>query len=233
MFVTPFLWRLEGWDCGARVGRPFQRVDALNMIAQRHRVELVGRTRSAHLSAAVHAADQVTGLDGFDIPSWADFASSARPPFRNVEDFEPGGHCTGWQHRERKLMPQSSERELAEWGSCRHEFVSCAIKFSHQLFCVLLLRRLRLPPPLSSRSCRCGFFSDIFGHHRASCRRGSLEGVGSQLSEAGGRVATNPELVQRAQSQVGRSCWRSGGSVGLKAGAREEPFILRKRAEQG
>ena len=44
------------------------------MIAQRHRVvaatlvhELAGRTKSAHLSAAVHAADQLTGLDVFDM----------------------------------------------------------------------------------------------------------------------------------------------------------------------
>ena len=49
--------------------------DALKMIAQRHRVmaatlvhELAGRTRSAHLSAAVHPVDQLAGLDGFE--SW-------------------------------------------------------------------------------------------------------------------------------------------------------------------
>ena len=61
--------------------------DALNMIAsvtERHRVvaatlvELAGRTRSAHLSAAVHATDQLIGLDGFDIPGWADLASGAQ-----------------------------------------------------------------------------------------------------------------------------------------------------------
>ena len=82
--------------------------DALNMIAQRHRVvaatlvhELAGRTGSAHLSAAVHAANQLTRLDGFDIPGWADITSGARPLLRNVEDLEPGGHRTGWQHRSR------------------------------------------------------------------------------------------------------------------------------------
>ena len=52
--------------------------DALNVVAQRYRVvaetlvhELAGRTKSAHLSAVVHSADKLTGLDGFDIPGWA------------------------------------------------------------------------------------------------------------------------------------------------------------------
>ena len=198
------------------------------MIVQRHRVvaatlvhELAGRTRSAHLSAAVHAADQLTGLDGFDIPGWADLASGARPPLRNVEDFEPGGHRTGWQHeaaarvewqhRERNLMPQSSERERALLRSQSGPVAGMSLsavpssfltRIESQLFRVLLFRRLRLPLPLSSRSCTCGRLrlSDIFGHHRASCaqagvlgRRGfAVESAAARICrEAGGRVATN------------------------------------------
>ena len=54
-------------------------------------------------------------------------------------------------------------------------------RFDSDLFRVLLLRRLRLPLPLSSRSCRCGRPLDCLGHHRAArvCR------------EAGARVSTN------------------------------------------
>ena len=69
-----------------------------------------------------------------------------------------------------------------------------------QLFRVTLLRRLRLPLPLTVRSCRCGLPFDEFGHHRAACaqagvlsRRGwALESVVVRICrEAGGRVTRN------------------------------------------
>ena len=64
----------------------------------------------------------------------------------------------------------------------------------------LLLRRLRLPLPLSARSCRCGRPLDVLGHHRAACgtagvlaRRGwVLENVAARVCrEAGGSVRVN------------------------------------------
>ena len=60
--------------------------------------------------------------------------------------------------------------------------------------------RLRLPLPLSVRSCRCGRAIDIFGHHRAVCSRAGVLGrqgfalesaVARICREAGGRVAVN------------------------------------------
>ena len=68
------------------------------------------------------------------------------------------------------------------------------------LFRVLLLRRLRLPLPLTGRNCRCGQPLDSSGHHRAACaragvlgRRGfAVESVAARICrEAGGRVTTN------------------------------------------
>ena len=68
------------------------------------------------------------------------------------------------------------------------------------LFRIVLLRRLRLPLPLSSHTCRCGRPIDSFGHHRAACaragvlgRRGfALESAAARICrEAGGRVGTN------------------------------------------
>ena len=65
---------------------------------------------------------------------------------------------------------------------------------------LLLCRRLRLPMPLSSRTCRCGRLLDVLGHHWAACaeagvlgRRGfALECAAAQVCrEAGGRVSTN------------------------------------------
>ena len=47
---------------------------------------------------------------------------------------------------------------------------------SPQLFRVLLLRRLGLPLPLTSRTCRCGRSLDPSGHHRAPCARAGVLG---------------------------------------------------------
>ena len=67
-------------------------------------------------------------------------------------------------------------------------------------FRVLFLRRLRMPLPLSVRSCVCGRRLDLFGHHRAACskagvltRRGfAVESAVEQIClEAGARVSTN------------------------------------------
>ena len=69
-----------------------------------------------------------------------------------------------------------------------------------QSFRLLFLRRLRLPLPLSARSCRCGRPLDVLGHHRAARgtsgvlgRRGwVLENVAARVCrEAGGRVRVN------------------------------------------
>ena len=68
------------------------------------------------------------------------------------------------------------------------------------LFRVLLLRRLWLPLPPSSRFCRCGLPLDPSGHNRAACaqagvmgRRGfALESAAARVCrEAGARVSTN------------------------------------------
>ena len=67
-------------------------------------------------------------------------------------------------------------------------------------FRVVLLRRLRMPLPLSVRCCSCGRILDPFGHHRAVCstvgvlsRRGfAVENAVAQICREGGaRVSTN------------------------------------------
>ena len=76
-------------------------------------------------------------------------------------------------------------------------------RIGSHFFRVLLLRRLRLPLPLSARQCRCGRPLDAFGHHRAACaragvlgRRGfAVESAGVRICrEAGGRVVANAML---------------------------------------
>ena len=77
---------------------------------------------------------------------------------------------------------------------------SALARFDSALFWVLLLRRLWLPLPPSSRNCRCGRLLDVFGHHRAACaeagvlgRRGfALESAAARVCrEAGARVGTD------------------------------------------
>ena len=65
------------------------------------------------------------------------------------------------------------------------------LRFDPDLFRVLLLRRLRLPLPLSSRTCRCGRPLDSLGPHRASCC-GCVGAAAARICrEGGGRVSTN------------------------------------------
>ena len=109
------------------------------------------------------------------------------------------------QHLDSTVWPTLSE-ERALWLSHQGPLASTVFvaiptnrvpRFDPQPFRVLMTRRLRLPMPLSSRSCRCGRLLDSLGHHRAGCaeagllgRRGfALECSAAQVCrEAGGRV---------------------------------------------
>ena len=74
------------------------------------------------------------------------------------------------------------------------------------LFSVLLMRRLHLPLPLSSRFCRSERPLDCLGHHRASCSRAGVLGrrgfalesaVARVCREAGARVSADVFLQGR------------------------------------
>ena len=86
-------------------------------------------------------------------------------------------------------------------------FTCCPIArhttFDAHIFRTLLLRRLWLPLPSSSRVCRCGRPLDSCGHHRAACavvgvlgsRGFALESAAARVCrEAGGRVTTNSRI---------------------------------------
>ena len=199
--------------------------DSLEMIAQRHPSvvevalrELNGLSISPHLSFASEAAVDLARLPGFAVPTWDEFAVGRRPPPRNIEDVEPGTHLGRWQHEASarlewdfrvRMMATLAELEQAllrsQSGTAAGSAFAVApshdlVRIESHLFRVLLLRRLRLPLPPSSRTCRCGRLLDSFGHHRASCaqagvlgRRGfALESAAARICrEAGGRVATN------------------------------------------
>ena len=171
-------------------------------------------------------------------------------------------------------MPQSSKRERALLRSQSGPVAGMSLsavpssfltRIESQLFRVLLLRRLRLPLPLSSRSCRCGRLSDIFGHHGASCAQAGVlgwcgfakslwtdsfctDGPSSPWTPRSCQCytvmghQTEAQLMRMGsfwwQPDAGRNEPSSEETIAFirhlaKARAREEPFILRKRAEQG
>ena len=85
--------------------------------------------------------------------------------------------------------------------------------YPSHLFRVLLLRRLRLPLPLSARICRRRRIVDPLGDHRAACAQaGVLRGRGIPLEraaarvcrEAGARVTTNTRLSDLNLDHINR-----------------------------
>ena len=155
----------------------------------------------------------------FDAPDWQ--ALDGQRPRREefVEDGQ-GSHGKVGSARLRVQWTRVSSEELCARGSWEHSKLSCVLtavllpvcpspssfpsaphaRFDPQPFRVLLLRRLWLQLPSSSRSCRCGSPLDSSGHHRAACavagvlsRRGvALESAAARVCrEAGGRVTSN------------------------------------------
>ena len=208
------------------------------------------------LHAAASCAIELIGVMGFAPPSWSNLALGARPPPREAEDLEPGAQRRGWQHEassrvERRhrsviLFPQLTEADKALTRSQSGTGAGVALtttpsnlltRIEPQLFRVLLLRRLRLPLPLSRRFCRCGRLLDSLGHHRAACsrvgvlgRRGfALESAVAKICrEASGKVATNlfvrdldvnvPNLMDDRRFEV------VADGLPLFAGAQPPPF---------
>ena len=125
-------------------------------------------------------------------PSWEALADGQRPPLR-----EPGDFRHGWQHeassrvRQHReiLLPQLTDSERAmlrsqsgplagvPFSTTPSNFLS---RIDSHFFRVLLLRRLRLPLPLSARQCRCGRPLDAFGR---MCQSGGVGKAGLRSGE--------------------------------------------------
>ena len=140
------------------------------------------------------ARRELTGVAGFEPPTWREMAAGTRAPEREPEDFEPGW-VRGWQHeaasrvhrdfREMDLFPRMNESSRAlvrsqagpEGGVALSTCPTCRLtKLELQVFRVLLLHRLQMPLLLTVRNCRCGHFLGVFGHHRAACARAGVLG---------------------------------------------------------
>ena len=196
--------------------------DCLEMVQARHPQVaddiirgIVSRARGCLSSVACTVLQEV----GVEVPSWEALAAGERPEDTSGEEREPSEPKHGWQkfasttvqehHREVVVWPGLARSEQALLRSQSGPLVSVPFtsmpvnrvsRVDSQPFRVLLLRRLRLPLPISVRSCRCGRPFDVFGHHRAACatagvlgRRGfAVESAVAQICREGGaRVSTN------------------------------------------
>ena len=153
---------------------------------------------------------------GFAPPSWPQLLNTSAP--RDEEDEPQLDTTRGWQRPASKAVDEfgfrSILRELdppaaalldsqagpfaARIFTARPTSPELSLAPSH--FRVLLLRRLRLPLPLTAAYCRCRRRQDALGDHLAACpRSGVLRARGAPLEraaarvcrEAGASVATN------------------------------------------
>ena len=198
--------------------------DSIKMISERHpevSTTILRAVDEQHASPSfMGVVSSVQSLEeaGFVPPSWEQLATGAVEVPDVFDPDEPNQPRKGWQataaravetHFWEGLMPTLSNRDASLLRSQGGPLASLPLtifptnrtcKFDAQLFRILLLRRLRLPLPLTTRWCVCGRHLDNLGHHRAACsvagilgRRGfPLETAAARICrEAGARVRTN------------------------------------------
>ena len=140
---------------------------------------------------------------GFETAEWP-LADCFRPREPVFSDIKPGVPTHVWQFFAARaieehfvsssVLPRLSPTESALYVHSLDRWLSVVPSSSFAGFCpplfrVLLLRRLWLPLPLSSRTCRCGRLLDVFGHHCAACSRaGVLGSRGFAFESAAARV---------------------------------------------
>ena len=162
---------------------------------------------------------------------------------RNIEDWEPGTHRGGRQHEAAARNPCTSmprivehERVLFRSQSGPAAGTAFAVALSNplvrvdsQFFRVLLLRRLRLPLPPTSRTCRCGRLLVL----PSSCivQAGVLGTRGFAVArvcrEAGERVAHQFVGARSGPSSCGERRPSTGGGGGRAPIARWGPVGCR------
>ena len=172
------------------------------------------------VQAAITAANDLQE-HGFTVPEWEALATgSTQIPPQPSRDSPT--HHRGWQHGavhayhtsfEASLQPRLDPASQALLASQQGPHASRSFttipyntdtQYPTHLFRILMLRRLRLPIPLTARHCRCRRTLDTYGDHRAACaqsgilrnRSTPLERAAARMCrEAGARVTTNTLLT--------------------------------------
>ena len=169
---------------------------------------------------AAEAASQLQ-QNGFEPPAWDQLIHTPSPP-ADPRPHEGPNITTGWQHRATnayhinfqaelltRLDPASQALLASQSGPhASRPFTTIPYHadttYPSHLFRILILRRLRLPIPLTASHCRCRRTLDPYGDHRAACaqsgilrsRAGPLERATARICrEAGARVTTNTLLT--------------------------------------
>ena len=205
--------------------------DCIHMIRQRHpsvaETLITGIHRGpAPCFAAVRTCQGTLEEAGLEIPSWRTLADT--PPQRE-DGAEPAEPKVGWQHRATRCLEDQHLR-VQLWPTLTDPVrtlmrsqcgplasaaltvlpTSRATRLDPQPFRMWLCRRLFLPLPLSSRTCRCGRLLDVYGHHRAACSRAGVLG-------------TRGFPLERAAAQI---CREAGGRVGVDRFVRDLDLVL-------
>ena len=168
--------------------------DCVHMVNKRHPqisrsiLRSIATDNPPHHIDGVSISEAALRLSGFHPPSWEELAEGLRPGRRAIEDEDRTQPRFGWQKlaaeslqldfRENVLMPSLPGEKRALLRSQSGPFSSTpfvafpttkATTFDPQPFRVLMLRRVHLPLPLSTRNCRCGRPLNCLGHHRSAC----------------------------------------------------------------
>ena len=172
------------------------------------------------LHSAIQTAQRLE-QHGWQPPTWNAIVEGEPPPTHPTSHLEGPTFQKGWQRRATQACHTAFHNEVdhtldpparAMLASQSGPYASRAFttspygpetSYPPHLFRVILLRRLRLPLPLTSRTCRCRRILDPLGDHRAACaqsgvlrsRGGPLERATARICrEAGARVTTNTRV---------------------------------------
>ena len=172
------------------------------------------------LHSAIQTAQRLE-QHGWQPPTWNAIVEGEPPPTHPTSHLEGPTFQKGWQRRATQACHTAFHNEVdntlepparAMLASQSGPYASRAFttipygpdtSYPPHLFRVILLRRLRLPLPLTSRTCRCRRILDSLGDHRAACaqsgvlrsRAGPLERATARICrEAGARVTTNTRV---------------------------------------
>ena len=184
---------------------------------------------TASVRAAIHSAEHLR-QHGWEPPAWDQLLNREILPGPH-QDFETPALGRGWQQAATRVCNRSFRTELIQAvDPASHSMLESgpnasrpfttipynqSTTYPSHLFRTLLLRRLRLPLPLSARQCRCRRALDLLGDHRAACplpQAGILRSRGVALEraaaricrEAGARVTTNTRVADLNLAQVTR-----------------------------
>ena len=173
----------------------------------------------AHIQAATNAAAMLQ-QEGWEPPAWHTLTNTQPPP--TPSDGTEGPTQPGLQKQAAarvytnarshlvRLLDPSAQAMLDSQSGPYASRAFTTIPYTEEttypshLFRLLMLRRLRLPLPLSQRSCRCRRTVDQLGDHQAACARsgvlrsrgGPLEHAAARICrEAGARVTTNTRIA--------------------------------------